>query len=285
MPTDCNSLVTVCASKTGPKPSPLDPMQPVMERSHPTSGRSHPGRHQSERPADFDRNKWPTSIGMPGRHHRNAQSGWSGRGGVRAWPAGSVCPRVQVWPEELVCGGLRVWAKNRLPGVKSVRRSEGKACFSDACVANPGGRPGALWDLRRGGIGGHPAYLGRLVNYSQLFQVILYFYRDEINEKRQAETLAKFAGKILKRHQRRQSRSRKSSSPQSVASPSAAAPTPPGQMKKDSGSSARQLQRAMSQSPMPAGQVPPSRQSWQDLIAKRKAETAWQSRHGTSGRR
>ena len=239
---------------------------------------------------------------MPGRHHRNAQSGWSGRGGVRAWPAGSVCPRVQVWPEELVCGGLRVWAKNRLPGVKSVRRSEGKACFSDACVANPGGRPGALWDLRRGGIGGHPAYLGRLVNYSQLFQVILYFYRDEINEKRQAETLAKFAGKILKRHQRRQSRSRKSSSPQSVASPSAAAPTPPGQMKKDGmvngGSpqraagvlrrpdvSAPQLQPAMSQSPMPAGQVPPSRQSWQDLIAKRKAETAWQSRDGTSGRR
>src|SRR6516225_3396625 len=35
----------------------------------------HPGRHQSERPADFDRNKWPTSIGMPGRHHRNAQLG------------------------------------------------------------------------------------------------------------------------------------------------------------------------------------------------------------------
>ena len=134
-------------------------------------------------------------------------------------------------------------------------------------------------------IGGHPAYLGRLVNYSQLFQVILYFYRDEINEKRQAETLAKFAGKILKRHQRRQSRSRKSSSPQLVASPSAATPTPPGQMKKDSGSSAPQLQPAMPQSPMPAGQVPPSRQSWQDLIAKRKAETAWQSRDGTSGRR
>ena len=134
-------------------------------------------------------------------------------------------------------------------------------------------------------IGGHPAYLGRLVNYSQLFQVILYFYRDEINEKRQAETLAKFEGKILKRHQRRQSRSRKSSSPQSVASPSAAAPTPPGQMKKDSGSSAPQLQPAMPQSPMPAGQVPSSRQSWQDLIAKRKAETAWQSPDGTSGRR
>jgi hypothetical protein len=29
--------------------------------------------HQSERPADFDRNGWPTSIGMPGRHHRNPQ--------------------------------------------------------------------------------------------------------------------------------------------------------------------------------------------------------------------
>jgi hypothetical protein len=31
----------------------------------------HPGRHQSERPADFDRNRWPTSIGLPSRHHRN----------------------------------------------------------------------------------------------------------------------------------------------------------------------------------------------------------------------
>src|SRR6516162_5561555 len=65
MLTDCNSLVTVCASKTGPKPSPLDPMQPVIERSHPTSGRP-------ATPADINRNNWPTSIGMPGRHHRNA---------------------------------------------------------------------------------------------------------------------------------------------------------------------------------------------------------------------
>jgi hypothetical protein len=32
-----------------------------------------PDRHQSERSADFDRNTWPTSIGMPGRHHRNPQ--------------------------------------------------------------------------------------------------------------------------------------------------------------------------------------------------------------------
>src|SRR4029077_7311708 len=37
------------------------------------AGDRHPGRHQSERPADFDRNRWPTSIGMPGRHHRNTQ--------------------------------------------------------------------------------------------------------------------------------------------------------------------------------------------------------------------
>jgi hypothetical protein len=49
--------------------------------------------------------------------------------------------------------------------------------------------------------------------------------------------------------------------------------------------SAPQLQPAMSQPLMPAGQVPPPRQSWQNLIAKRKAETAWQSRDGTSGRR
>src|SRR6516162_7872181 len=61
MLTDCNSLVTVCASKTGPKPSPLDPMQPVMERSHPTSGRP-------ATPADINRNGRPTSIGTSGRH-------------------------------------------------------------------------------------------------------------------------------------------------------------------------------------------------------------------------
>ena len=47
-----------------------------MERSRPTSGRPrHPGRFQSERPADFNRNRWPTSIGMPGRHHRNPHAG------------------------------------------------------------------------------------------------------------------------------------------------------------------------------------------------------------------
>src|SRR6516225_9706740 len=61
MLTDCNSLVTVCASKTGPKPSPLDPMQPVMERSHLTSGRP-------ATPADINRNGRPTSIGTSGRH-------------------------------------------------------------------------------------------------------------------------------------------------------------------------------------------------------------------------
>jgi DNA replication protein DnaC len=56
-----------------PGSPPLDPPQPPMEEIT-TDQRAirHPGRHQSERPADFDRNGWPTSIGMPGRHHRNA---------------------------------------------------------------------------------------------------------------------------------------------------------------------------------------------------------------------
>jgi transposase len=31
-----------------------------------------------QREPDFDRNKWPTSIGMPGRHHRNTQIGAQG---------------------------------------------------------------------------------------------------------------------------------------------------------------------------------------------------------------
>ena len=87
-----------------------------------------------------------------------------------------------------------------------------------------------------------------------------------------------------------------------AAQSQSAAPTQAGQIKKDGmvngglpqretrvlrrpDVSTPRLQPAMSQSRMPAGQVPPSRQSWQDLIAKRKAETAWQSRDGTSGRR
>jgi len=51
----------------------LDQTHPLMHRSHLSSGRRHPGRLQSEQPADFNRNGWPTSIGMPGRHHRNTQ--------------------------------------------------------------------------------------------------------------------------------------------------------------------------------------------------------------------
>ena len=53
----------------------LDQTHPLMHRSHLSSGRRHPGRLQSEPPADFNRNGWPTSIGMPGRHHRNTQVG------------------------------------------------------------------------------------------------------------------------------------------------------------------------------------------------------------------
>src|SRR6516164_1017813 len=80
MLTDCNSLVTVCASKTGPKPSPLDPMQPVMERSHPTSGRS-------ATPADINRNGRPTSIGTSGRHQSEC-------------PADIIGMRIEIWLRE-----------------------------------------------------------------------------------------------------------------------------------------------------------------------------------------
>src|SRR6516162_1550495 len=104
MLTDCNSLVTVCASKTGPKPSPLDPMQPVMERSHPTSGRpatpadinrngrptsiGTSGRHQSECPADINRNGRPTAIGTSGRHQSECPADIIG---MRTEPGHSVC--------------------------------------------------------------------------------------------------------------------------------------------------------------------------------------------------
>ena len=37
----------------------------------------HPGRHQSERPADLDRNAGRHHVGMPGRLHRNPQSRWA----------------------------------------------------------------------------------------------------------------------------------------------------------------------------------------------------------------
>ena len=61
MPIACSSAVTVCASRRRRKPSPLDRAQPLMERSHPSSGRS-------ATPADISRNGRPTSIGTGGRH-------------------------------------------------------------------------------------------------------------------------------------------------------------------------------------------------------------------------
>ena len=144
-------------------------------------------------------------------------------------------------------------------------------------------------------IGGHPFHWGRLVNYSKLFQSYLYVCRDQVEEEYRGKLINTFGEKIRRRRQRQQQRARKSSSSPSLTLLSAP-PTSPAQIKNDGmgngGSSQRrsdvsapQLQPAMPQSPMPAGQVPPSRQSWQDLIAKRKAETAWQSRDGTSGRR
>ena len=78
-PIASSSKATACASKRRRKSPSLDPTQRAMEEIT-TDQRAtrHPGRHQSERPADFDRNRWPTSIGMPGRYHRNPQRG-SGR--------------------------------------------------------------------------------------------------------------------------------------------------------------------------------------------------------------
>src|SRR5215212_1771917 len=61
MPTACSSAATACASKRRCKPSPLDRAQPLMERSHPSSGRS-------ATPADISRNGRPTSIGTGGRY-------------------------------------------------------------------------------------------------------------------------------------------------------------------------------------------------------------------------
>ena len=61
MPIACSSAVTVCASRRRRKSSPLDRAQPLMERSHPSSGRS-------ATPADINRNGRPTSIGTGGRH-------------------------------------------------------------------------------------------------------------------------------------------------------------------------------------------------------------------------
>ena len=57
----CSSAVTACASRTRRKLPALDPLQPIMERSHPSSGRS-------ATPADINRNGRPTSIGTGGRH-------------------------------------------------------------------------------------------------------------------------------------------------------------------------------------------------------------------------
>src|SRR3954451_8762934 len=61
MPIACSSAATVCASKRRRKASPLDRVQSLMERSHPSSGRS-------ATPADIIRNGRPTSFGTGGRH-------------------------------------------------------------------------------------------------------------------------------------------------------------------------------------------------------------------------
>src|SRR5215210_7892729 len=57
----CSSAATACENNGHCKPSPLAPVQPSMERSHPFSGRS-------ATPADINRNGRPTSFGIGGRH-------------------------------------------------------------------------------------------------------------------------------------------------------------------------------------------------------------------------
>src|SRR5690349_10196476 len=61
MPIACSSAATACASKRRRKPSPLDRVQLLMERSHPSSGRF-------ATPAAIIRNGRPTSFGLGGRH-------------------------------------------------------------------------------------------------------------------------------------------------------------------------------------------------------------------------
>ena len=61
MPIACSSAATACASKRRRKPSPLDRVQLLMERSHPSSGRF-------ATPAAIIRNGRPTSFGIGGRH-------------------------------------------------------------------------------------------------------------------------------------------------------------------------------------------------------------------------
>src|SRR3954468_15781007 len=98
MPIACSSAATVCAGKRRYKPSLLDPVQSIMERSHPSSGRS-------ATPADINRNGRPTSIGIGGRHQ-------------------SECPAdiigIRIYDTEHVPNLLQV------PGVHSVTRLKGE---------------------------------------------------------------------------------------------------------------------------------------------------------------
>jgi hypothetical protein len=83
MLTDCNSLAIACASKTGPKPSPLDRIERFMERLQPTNGRS-------ATPADINRKGRPTSIGTGGRHQSEC-------------PADIIGIRIQTVREKFTC--------------------------------------------------------------------------------------------------------------------------------------------------------------------------------------
>jgi hypothetical protein len=96
----------------------------LWRRSQPTSrAPRHPGRHQSERPADINRNGWPTSIGMPGRHHRNPQGVATGELSGRAWLTGELAER----PGSL-CREARANHARKGTGLGALERGRGALC-------------------------------------------------------------------------------------------------------------------------------------------------------------
>ena len=165
-------------------------------------------------------------------------------------------------------------------------------------------------------LGGHPYYWGQIAK-TPVMRGEIERCRQQVDnawlraeEARLLEVLGvgKLGALIRNRRKQRQRRRDRPMTPfvaeriaerAAKAAPSqSAAPTPPGQIKKDGMVNGGSPQREMGvlrrpdvsapqlqpQSLMPAGQVPPPRQSWQNLIAKRQKETryAWQAADGTA---
>src|SRR4051794_37304178 len=100
MPIACSSAATVCASKRRRKPSLLDRVQSLMERSQPSSGRS-------ATPADINRNGRPTSIGTGGRHQSECPADLIG---IRSHATLEPMHLAGYWPAPHCCRmGLTIW--------------------------------------------------------------------------------------------------------------------------------------------------------------------------------